>query len=207
LAQVSLAERGQWNAMSSSLGPVRALTTACASSSAATPSTATATTADITAPAAAAAARGRSASPGQYGSHGYVVRSGGQVRTESHGQRTSTTPLSAWPEAGMPSPRTPRQPHANPELRLSVAVAELQRQAEAERRNMNRQLQQLERRFQEQCTAPTVGRERWADLQGSVSGLLEEMSSLARRVEGLDEKLRLRIGSCEELIRQRTREL
>jgi len=55
--------------------------------------------------------------------------------------------------------------------------------------------------------APAAGRERWADLQGSVSGMLEEMSALSNRVESLDEKLRAKISACEELVRQKTRDL
>jgi len=91
---------------------------------------------------------------------------------------------------------------------MNVVLAELQRQAEAERRSMQRQLEHLERR-QEQMggSGGSGGRERWAEIQGSVSGLLEEMSSLSRRVEGLDEKLRTRVSGCEELVRQRTREV
>ena len=57
--------------------------------------------------------------------------------------------------------------------------------------------------------------------QGSVTGLLEEVAGLVRRVEGLDDTLRtaqpkhlavqdgvavrIRTASCEELLRQRTR--
>jgi hypothetical protein len=93
------------------------------------------------------------------------------------------------------------------EVRLNVAVGELQRQAEAEKRSLGRQMQNFERRLQDHMNAPNVGRERWADLQGSVSGVLEEMAALSRRVEGLDEKLRVRTTSCEETVRQRTRDL
>lgn len=91
---------------------------------------------------------------------------------------------------------------------MNAVIAELQRQAEADRRSMQRQLEILERR-QEQVSGSggAGGRERWAELQGSVSGLLEEMTSLSRRVESLDEKLRARVSGCEELVRQRTREL
>lgn len=90
---------------------------------------------------------------------------------------------------------------------MSVMVAELQRQQEADRRATQRQLEHLERRIQEQVTAPAQGRERWADLQGSVTGMLEEMSTLARRVENLDEKLRLRTAGVEESVRSKMREL
>lgn len=71
---------------------------------------------------------------------------------------------------------------------------------------MQRQLDHLERRLQEQLAMP-ASRERWADLQGSVTGLLEEVAGIVRRVEGLDEKLRSRTTACEELLRQRTREV
>ncbi|CAK0911892.1 unnamed protein product [Prorocentrum cordatum] len=86
-------------------------------------------------------------------------------------------------------------------------IKEQRAKREAERRSMQRQIEHMERRLQEQIHAPAVGRERWADLQGSMGGLLEEMSALARRVEGLDEKVRLRSGACEELVRQKTRDL
>jgi len=149
---------------------------------------------------------GRSVSPGQYAPRGLAVRQmPNTARSSSHGHK-GPMPLSAWPE-GVTSPRTPRQHgHASGEYRMNAMIAELQRQAEAERRSMQRQMEHLERR-QEQLSAPAAGRERWADLQGSVSGLLEEMSSLSRRVESLDEKLRSRIGGCEELTRQKVREL
>jgi len=135
---------------------------------------------------ALAALRGRSMSPGQYGSHSYAIRSAG-----SHGV----------------SPRTPRQSQVASDLRLSVAVAELHRQAEAERKSVCRQLHHLERRFQDQLSEPVMKRERWADLQGSVNGLLEEVTAMGKRIESLDERLRDRTGKCEELTRQKARDL
>eukprot|EP00419_Tripos_fusus_P040819 CAMPEP_0172787966 /NCGR_PEP_ID=MMETSP1074-20121228/206711_1 /TAXON_ID=2916 /ORGANISM="Ceratium fusus, Strain PA161109" /LENGTH=1772 /DNA_ID=CAMNT_0013624987 /DNA_START=12 /DNA_END=5330 /DNA_ORIENTATION=- len=165
----------------------------------------------------AAAARGRSASPGQYGSQGYGAKSPPAVpasRAGSHGQRGvagAQYPMAASPtEPGVPSPRTPRQGYVGGvggDYRINIIVAEMQRQVESDRRAVHRQLEQLDRRLHDVVAAPSVGRERWADLQGSVSGLLEEMSALARRVEGLEEKLLLRTSNCEELTRQRTREL
>ncbi|CAL1152555.1 unnamed protein product [Cladocopium goreaui] len=50
------------------------------------------------------------------------------------------------------------------------------------------------------------GRERWAEVQGSVSGLLEETQALARRLDGLDERLWART-SGSEASKQRNREL
>jgi len=182
--------------MASSTGPVRAGAAAMATTAAAAST--------------AAAARGRSASPGQYTAHG--IRT---ARAESHGQSggPAGSTLAAWPETSgatgsMASPRTPRTGTVTgTEFRLNVVVGELQRQVDSERRTVHRQLQQLERRFQDHIATPAVARERWADLQGKVDGMLEEMSALARRVEGLDEKLRLRIGGCEETLRQRTQKL
>eukprot|EP00929_Paragymnodinium_shiwhaense_P035151 TRINITY_DN1901_c0_g1_i6.p1 TRINITY_DN1901_c0_g1~~TRINITY_DN1901_c0_g1_i6.p1 ORF type:complete len:1664 (-),score=582.66 TRINITY_DN1901_c0_g1_i6:178-5169(-) len=220
--------------MASTFGPIRATAVAAAAmaaSSAAssggvgaatTPRESAQSVASSAAAAAAADARGRSTSPGQYASHNAHHSKVRQQRAGS-GQRTGGL-LSAWAEdgthsvlaqsTGAPSPRTPRATsgtggvqHAT-ELRLSVAVADLQRQAESEKRSISRQLQQLERRVQEQLNTPTVqSRERWADLQGTVSGVLEEMAALSRRVEGLDEKLRARTAHCEEVLRNRTREL
>eukprot|EP00434_Breviolum_minutum_P029059 symbB.v1.2.025706.t1/scaffold2512.1/size77315/1 len=114
--------------------------------------------------------------------------------------------LNSWmPETAMTSPRTPRQ-HPS-ELRVGLAVSELQRQAAENHGKVQRQLDGFDRKLQEHLAAPAANRERWADLQGSVSGLLEEVAGLVRRVEGLDEKLRIRTASCEELLRQRSREL
>ncbi|CAJ1456916.1 unnamed protein product [Effrenium voratum] len=140
--------------------------------------------------------RGRSMSPVQ-------TTTAGQSRSAS-GAMTHRGPLTAWGEA-MASPRTPRQHQA--ELRLGMVLAELQRQSAEDRRTVQRQLEHFDRRLQEHLAAPAASRERWADLQGSVSGLLEEVASLVRRVEGLDEKLRIRTASCEESLRQRAREL
>jgi len=50
------------------------------------------------------------------------------------------------------------------------------------------------------------GREKWAELQGSVKGLLEETQALTRRVEGLDERLWARTSGADAE-RQRHREL
>ncbi|CAE8607053.1 unnamed protein product, partial [Polarella glacialis] len=158
----------------------------------------------------ASASRGRSVSPVQTGAGGGGGGAGGSAGKYRSASMRNTAPagsLSAWPEAAAPSPRTPRQAAGGTEFRLGIVVAELQRQAADERRSVHRQLEHLERKLQDQMAAPSAGRERWADLQGSVSGLLEEMSALARRVESLDEKARLRSSSCEELVRQRTREL
>eukprot|EP00435_Cladocopium_sp_Y103_P073725 s216_g44.t2 len=114
--------------------------------------------------------------------------------------------LNSWMGDGtMASPRTPRQHQS--ELRVGLAMSELQRQVAEDRRTAQRQWDAMERRLQEHLSAPAANRERWADLQGSVSGLLEEVANLVRRVEGLDEKLRIRTASCEELLRQRSREL
>mmetsp|Transcript_67406 Transcript_67406/g.161678 ORF Transcript_67406/g.161678 Transcript_67406/m.161678 type:complete len:1142 (-) Transcript_67406:61-3486(-) len=137
--------------------------------------------------AALTAMRDRSASPGQFGSQSYAIRSA----AGSHGV----------------SPRTPRQTQAASDLRLSVAVAEIHRQAEAERKSMSRQLHHLEKLFQDQLSEPVMKRERWADLQGSVSGILEEVASLGKRIEALDERLRVKTSACEELARQKVREL
>lgn len=107
-----------------------------------------------------------------------------------------------------PSPTTtPRQTTPGMELRLSAMIADLRRQAELERRVVQQQIRQLERRLQEQLAGPLPGRERWADLQGSVSGVLMEVAALGRRVDGLDEKLQLRLVNCEEMVRQKIRQL
>jgi len=50
-------------------------------------------------------------------------------------------------------------------------------------------------------------RERWADMQGSLNGLLEESQALAKRVDGLEERIWTRSSGAEEAARQSMREL
>ncbi|CAK0803629.1 unnamed protein product, partial [Prorocentrum cordatum] len=49
-------------------------------------------------------------------------------------------------------------------------------------------------------------REKWAEVQGSVSGLHDEQRQLARRLEGLDERLWARTSSLEQA-RHRSQDL
>lgn len=90
--------------------------------------------------------------------------------------------------------------------RVNGVIIELQRQVEDERRKVHRQFENLERRLQQQ-SLPFVGNERWANLQGSVTALHEDMTMLSRRVETLDERLRLRSGKTEDLLWGKTRDL
>eukprot|EP00434_Breviolum_minutum_P001862 symbB.v1.2.001651.t1/scaffold86.1/size363240/10 len=71
-----------------------------------------------------------------------------------------------------------------------------------------RRLGQLEKKFEAKVSDADKhdGRERWAEVQGSVSGLLEETQALARRLDGLDERLWART-SGSEASKQRNREL
>ncbi|CAE8618452.1 unnamed protein product, partial [Polarella glacialis] len=89
--------------------------------------------------------------------------------------------------------------------RINMGVTTLQRQCEADRRR----LAQLERKFEaklDEKAREGDGRERWAEVQGSVNGLIEETQALTRRVEGLDERLWART-SGSELTKQRNREI
>lgn len=98
---------------------------------------------------------------------------------------------------------------------LSVVVAGLQRQFDGEKRAVDRRFQQLERQLQGALGRLEGGgehreggaRERWAELQGSVTGLMEEVQALARRADGIDDRLWSRASGAEELARQGTREL
>jgi len=100
---------------------------------------------------------------------------------------------------------------------LGATVSSLQRQCDAEKRSVDRRFQQLERQLQGvlgrlegdgylRCEGSRSG-ERWAELQGSVTGLLEEVQGLARRVDSVDDRLWQRAGGAEELARQGAREL
>eukprot|EP00927_Polykrikos_kofoidii_P030676 TRINITY_DN26404_c0_g1_i1.p1 TRINITY_DN26404_c0_g1~~TRINITY_DN26404_c0_g1_i1.p1 ORF type:complete len:647 (-),score=144.90 TRINITY_DN26404_c0_g1_i1:82-1989(-) len=201
---------------SSAGGPVRATASAIASKGddgshgssgypAGTASTAAAAAASFE-------ARHRSKSPGTYGGQQHPPRSG--QRASSHTGGTSVG--STRDNSTIPSPRTPRQGNNTQpapagtiamEMRISAAVSEVQRQGEADRRGLSRQLHDLEKRVFEELSNPTTARDRWAELQGSVGGVLEEMTALSRRVESLDEKLRTRTSACEEALKQKSREL
>lgn len=87
----------------------------------------------------------------------------------------------------------------------NVVIAGLQRQTEADRRR----LMQLERSVEsrrEEAANRGDGREKWAELQGSVQGLMEEMQELRRRVESLDERLWARTQGSDHS-KKRTQEL
>ncbi|CAJ1429556.1 unnamed protein product, partial [Effrenium voratum] len=87
--------------------------------------------------------------------------------------------------------------------RINSGVTALQRQCEADRRRLTSLEKKLEAKAD---TEKPDGRERWAEVQGSVNGLIEETQALARRVDGLDERLWART-SGSEASKQRNREL
>lgn len=152
------------------------------------------------APVGASSPRGRQTAP--------EVQPAGPVATKRMEFRIST-----------PSPQTtPRQltPGALPgvlgavagvEARLTATVAELRRQSELERRCLQQQIRGLDRRLQEQLGGSGQGQKQWADIQGSMSGMLLEMAAFGRRIDGMDEKLQLRMLNCEEVMRGRMRQL
>lgn len=89
--------------------------------------------------------------------------------------------------------------------RVNTAVTQVQRQSETDRRRLLQLERKLEFRLDDKVR-DGEGREKWAELQGSVAGLIEEMQAMTRRVEGLDERLWART-SGSELTKQRNREL
>mmetsp|Transcript_20591 Transcript_20591/g.57246 ORF Transcript_20591/g.57246 Transcript_20591/m.57246 type:complete len:971 (-) Transcript_20591:71-2983(-) len=97
--------------------------------------------------------------------------------------------------------------------RVDSMVAGLQRQVESERRVMERRFQHLERQMQaavcriDNDRIRDEGREKWAEFQGSLNGLIDEAQALARRVDGLDERVWTRTNGAEEVARQGLREL
>lgn len=90
--------------------------------------------------------------------------------------------------------------------RINAAVATLQWQCAEDRRKLAHLERKLETRIDERSTQNDSGREKIAEIQGSVTGLIEETQSLTRRVEGLDERLWART-SGSETSKQRNREL
>ncbi|CAK0877147.1 unnamed protein product [Prorocentrum cordatum] len=171
----------------------------------------------------------RSASPGQRRSLALDMRriagllrdapGTGALAADSRNNSRCSSPRSAW-EAGDrhamafgsagPSPvAASRAVVGNQVAALSEkfhqTVQRLQQQCEGDRRRLH----QVERRLDagaEDRSRHGEQRERWAELQGKVDGLIEETQSLARRVEGLDERLWSRTSGSEGA-RQRSREL
>merc|ERR1719491_2642329 len=97
---------------------------------------------------------------------------------------------------------------------MSSMISGLQRQCDGDRRSMERRMEQLDRQFQGFATRldseharDSDWREKWAEVQGSLNGLVEETQALARRVDGLDERLWSRASGVEELSRQGLRDL
>ncbi|CAK0893519.1 unnamed protein product [Prorocentrum cordatum] len=89
--------------------------------------------------------------------------------------------------------------------KLNQVVQRLQQQFEGDRRRLH----QVERRLEASADDRArhgEQRERWAELQGKVDGLIEETQSLTRRVEGLDERLWARTSGSDGS-KQRGREL
>jgi len=89
--------------------------------------------------------------------------------------------------------------------RVNAMVAGLQRQSETDRRRLVQLERKLDNRLEDRARE-NDGREKWAEIQGSVNGLIEENISLTRRVEGLDERLWARTSGTE-LTKQRNREI
>jgi len=123
--------------------------------------------------------------------------------------------IGAWsPKKSIPTARSLQAPVDQLADRIAAAVAKLQQQHEAEKRSSERRFQQLERQVQ-----GTLGRlegdraregdtrERWAELQGSLNGLMEENQALGQRVDGLDERIWARTNEAQELARQGVRDL
>jgi len=88
-------------------------------------------------------------------------------------------------------------------------VSGLQRQHDADRRRLAQLERKLEAKLEEstrESMRENDGREKWAEVQGSVKGLIDETQALTRRVESLDERLWART-SGSEAEKQRHRDL
>jgi len=89
--------------------------------------------------------------------------------------------------------------------KMNHIISSVQRQGEADRRRVAQLERKLENRFDERGREGDA-RERWAELQGSVNGLVEETQALSRRVDGLDQTVWARTSGTE-IAKQRSREL
>eukprot|EP00928_Gymnodinium_smaydae_P038959 TRINITY_DN26737_c0_g3_i1.p1 TRINITY_DN26737_c0_g3~~TRINITY_DN26737_c0_g3_i1.p1 ORF type:complete len:1730 (+),score=510.19 TRINITY_DN26737_c0_g3_i1:209-5398(+) len=130
-----------------------------------------------------------------------------------------SSPHAAWEQgdSGAAPMRLNRSPAAGPRMaglhhqfsavaeKVNVVISSLQRQCEADRRRIAGLERKVEARLEESAR-DGENRERWAEVQGSVSGLIEETQGLTRRVESLDERLWART-SGSELAKQKSREL
>lgn len=93
--------------------------------------------------------------------------------------------------------------------RVTNALADAQRKRDTDRRLNDRRLQQLEQKVEsvfDDRARDTDSRKKWAEVQGSVNGLIEEVQNVARRVDGLETGLRARTSGLEA-IKQRSHEL
>lgn len=97
-----------------------------------------------------------------------------------------------------------------------TSLGALQLQVETEKRAVDRHFQQLDRQVQGLLARLEAGtdalrdtgmREKLAEMQGSVAGLMEEVQSLARRADSVDDRLWARANGAEELARHGTRDL
>jgi len=93
--------------------------------------------------------------------------------------------------------------------KVNVTIKELHRQSDLDRRRISQFERKVEARLDEslrETLRENDGREKWAEVQGSVKGLLEETQSLTRRIDGLDERIWARTSGAENA-KQRHREL
>eukprot|EP00931_Biecheleriopsis_adriatica_P087905 TRINITY_DN62308_c0_g1_i1.p1 TRINITY_DN62308_c0_g1~~TRINITY_DN62308_c0_g1_i1.p1 ORF type:complete len:959 (+),score=277.16 TRINITY_DN62308_c0_g1_i1:26-2878(+) len=111
----------------------------------------------------------------------------------------SVTPQATSSRAGASSAgrRTASTGHL-PSRELAMLVSQLKEQRDADQRR----IKQMERRLEQQLDSrvhgsDASGNERWAETQGKVQGLLEDMQSLRQRVEALDARLWARTGGSE----------
>eukprot|EP00930_Biecheleria_cincta_P014287 TRINITY_DN12361_c0_g2_i1.p1 TRINITY_DN12361_c0_g2~~TRINITY_DN12361_c0_g2_i1.p1 ORF type:complete len:916 (-),score=249.96 TRINITY_DN12361_c0_g2_i1:40-2766(-) len=79
---------------------------------------------------------------------------------------------------------------------LVSAVSQIQGQREADRRKLAQMERRLELQLEERLKG-SDGRERWAETQGNVQGLLEDMQAMRQRLEALDARLWARTGGSE----------
>jgi len=108
------------------------------------------------------------------------------------------------PSAWKSSWSTPRGQHHELDIlaeRVGAAVAGVQRECEAGQWSLDRRLQQIEREQQ------SLGQEKFSEVQGSVSGVLEEVQNLAKRLDSLDERVFTRTSAAESVARQGTHDL
>ncbi|CAE8582624.1 unnamed protein product, partial [Polarella glacialis] len=89
---------------------------------------------------------------------------------------------------------------------LSNLISQLQGQRDADRRRLVQMERRIEAQLEERLHVGD-GRERWAETQGNVNGLLEDMQAMRLRIDGVEPRLLAKLSESSGEAKQRLGEL